>query len=256
MCKIVLIGAGNVSHHIGAQLHASGHSIVQVYSRTISSANSLAKSIEAEAIQKIDAITLNADVYLICVPDYAISSVALKLPKVEGIVAHTSGSTTMEVLNKHHNRGVFYPLQTFTKTDALNTNKSFPILIEAHNDRSLKELTKIAQNLSTQVEVYSSAQREKIHLSAVMVNNFTNHIMSVVEKYTEKESIDSTLLLPLLEETIKKLSTTKASDIQTGPAIRKDMETIDKHLKMLVDMPNIQSLYHFLSKSIQGFRED
>ena len=160
--KIILIGSGNLATQLGTSLHSSGYFISQVYSPQLKNATLLAKKVKAEAINNLKDIDTTATIYIIAVKDDAIATVAKQLKLNDKMVVHTSGSVSMDVLkNISKNIGVFYPLQTFSKTKKANF-KTIPICIEANNKSTLENLTFFAKSISTKVENINSAQRQQL----------------------------------------------------------------------------------------------
>jgi len=248
---ISIIGSGNVAHHIGVILKNKHFQILQNYSRNIQNARNLASQIGSSPISNISELSVTADLYIIAVPDSAITKVVELMPLLDGIIAHTSGSTPLKTLGKFRNHGVFYPVQTFIKNKSLNSNNDFPILIESNNLKTNEKLLELANTCSDKVQAIDSVGRKKLHVSAVILNNFSNHLFHMVENYTNAEKINFQLLIPLLKETFLKLENHPASRSQTGPAIREDNTTIQDHLKMLKENPQLHDLYAFMSHSIQ-----
>lgn len=250
VAKIVLIGAGNVATQLGKTLHLKGFKIVQVLSRTQKSAESLASIIGARAISEFSEIITDADLYLISVPDDAISEIISKIKPVHGIVVHTSGAVGMDILKKSSgNFGVFYPLQTFSKFRETDFSV-IPVCIEASDSETKKSLADVASKISNDVRFIDSFQRSRIHLAAVFVNNFTNYMYALGEKILDKNDISFDILQPLIRETAEKIKQQNPRKAQTGPAIRNDNKVILKHLEMLKDEPEIQKIYRLISEQI------
>lgn len=244
MISVVLIGFGNVGQHLYKAFKKKKVKVLQVYSPSIKKSEKKG----TQFIQEISEIT-KADVYIIAIKDDAIPSFTASLPFENRLVVHTSGTSSMQHIASNQRRGVFYPLQTFSENAKLPW-KSIPICIEAENEKDLKLLKKLAGLLSEKVVEISSEDRQKLHLAAVWVNNFSNHLYHIAEDYLKEEKLDFNLLKPLLLETVKKLDHFSPEDAQTGPAKRKDTKTIETHLGLLKD-PKQKELYTLLSESIQ-----
>jgi len=248
--KISIIGAGNLATQLGLALHNEGYLISQVYSRSQKNASILSKKLKAEAISDIKKLSSDSTIYIIAVKDDAIESVAKQLKLKDKIVIHTSGSVSMEVLQKSSkNYGAFYPLQTFSKEKQSNF-KTIPICIEANNNNTSTTLQYFAKSISSNVKRVNSEQRKKIHLAAVFACNFSNHMYAIAEQLLAKDKLSLDLLKPLIEETANKIKENKPSKVQTGPAIRKDKNTMDAHLKMLSKEKDLKKMYELISKSI------
>ena len=145
-------------------------------------------------------------------------------------------------------RGVFYPLQTFTKGRLLDFS-TIPICIEASDNESLALLRLLGEAISQNIYDINSDQRKKLHLAAVFANNFSNHLFHISETLCEKEDLPFELLKPLILETVKKLETLSPKDAQTGPARRDDSISIEKHLELLTNT-NHKKIYTLLSEAI------
>lgn len=231
----------------------SGWDITQVYSRTISSASALAKLYNASAINNLSDIESSAELYIIAVPDSSISEIVDLIPSVKGVVVHTSGSTPLSVLStlKSKGIGVFYPFQTFSRSRIVDLS-NVPIFVEAGSDGVLNFLTTIGKDLSHNVSYLNSEKRLLLHLSGVFACNFTNHILALTYRLANENGIDFKVLQPLVEETVVKAFTANPKDVQTGPAIRKDISTMNKHSELLGNFDEqLQRIYNELSLSIQ-----
>jgi len=246
--QVVIIGSGNVATHFAKSLIKGGHHISQVYSRQMQHAFELARTVSAQAIDNLKNISSKADIYLICVSDKGISEVAGQLSFVPKLIAHTSGSIGIEVLNKFPDYGVFYPLQTISKNRSVNLTES-PICIEANNGNNREKLTQLAYCLSNNINYLNSEERKQCHLAAVFANNFVNHFYALACDILQKKNLDFNLLKPLILETAQKIQETEPTEAQTGPAIRNDQNVIEEHLRLLAS-PKLENLYRFVSMSI------
>lgn len=248
--KWVVIGSGNVASHFAKKLYRQGHSIEQVYSPTLSNANELADAVQSLAISELKNLSLEADFYFIATSDNSIDDIVQQLTnKIGGIVIHCSGATPMSILSKFTNHGVIYPLQSISKNIDLNF-KTLPLAIEGNNEYSLHKIKELAQSLSMDVFICNSQQRLSMHVSAVFANNFTNHLLGIAFEILQNNHISIDRLSPLILETIEKALKNNPYQVQTGPAIRNDKNTIQKHLKFLNKNPDWQKIYQLLSTEI------
>lgn len=246
MISIVLIGSGNVAQHLIAAFSESKDvALVQVMARNPASLEHL---VAADNICSDYEQIKEADVYLIAVSDNAIASVSSQLPFQNRLVIHTSGSMPLEVLDGKNRRGVFYPLQTFTKNKAVNF-KEIPICLESENEEDYNRLQQLARAISDVYQPISSEQRKALHVAAVFVCNFVNHLYGIGELICKENELPFALLQPLIAETAHKIQTLSPEAAQTGPAKRNDTLTINNHLAFLTDDNQIE-LYKLLTKSI------
>jgi predicted short-subunit dehydrogenase-like oxidoreductase (DUF2520 family) len=205
---------------------------------------------DTESSNYFSVINKNADVYIVAVSDNALQELVHDLKLPGKIVAHTAGSVPKEILkNVTGHYGVFYPLQSIRKD--ITRLPDIPIFFEGSDDRTSITLKKLAQSISFKQPVFASSEdRMKLHVAAVIVSNFTNHLYALAEQYCKKEGIDFHQLLPLIEETVQRLKTDSPAGTLTGPAIRDDQPTIQKHLELLKDYPHLQKIYQLLTESI------
>ena len=248
--QICLIGAGNLATRLAVALAAKGHRFLQVYSRTESSARQLAGMLNCEAIVLPEMICPDADLYICALKDDVLLSVLKQIDFGKGLVVHTAGSLPMDILaNFTSNYGVFYPLQTFSKQNQVDFAK-VPFFIEAAQSESLDKLRILASCLSEKVVPANSDQRKQLHLAAVFASNFVNYLYSIAEDIVNEKGMDFQYLLPLIEETARKVQTLDPVQAQTGPAVRFDRAVMDKHLALLDEHPDWKHLYEVLSKGI------
>jgi len=249
MIDIVILGSGNVAHHLCEVIHSSDDiNVKQVFGRTKRSLRSIQNEIDTTtSLSDLK----KADVYIMAISDDAIKDFSKTLPINNCLVVHTSGSVPMNVLDSNNRKGVFYPLQTFSKEMNLNF-RTIPICLEAEHHKDLDLLKEVGHALSDQVEVIDSQKRATLHLAAVFVNNFVNHLYAIGYDLLDKESLPFDLLKPLIHETANKIDSISPSSAQTGPAIRNDQKTIEKHLHLLKNNSN-KEIYRmfstFISKS-------
>lgn len=249
--EVVLIGAGNLSTHLGKNLYKKGYKISQVFSKSKDSANTLSKVLKAEPITDFSRIKKDSDFYFICLKDDLISKSIKKIPTLSGIVIHTSGSVNLNVLSsKFENCGVLYPIQTFNKHIKKLSFSNIPLCIEANNEFSYSSIKELANHLSENVRDINSKQRQTIHLAAVFSCNFVNYLFEIADNLLKKEKIDISLLYPLIEQTIAKIKTNAPAEVQTGPAVRNDIKTIEEHLKLLENEKKYQEIYRLLTENI------
>jgi predicted short-subunit dehydrogenase-like oxidoreductase (DUF2520 family) len=252
--NIVIIGSGNVAAVLGRKFKLAGHSIVQVYSRNASAASALAYEWDTESTNYKSLVTRTADVYIIAVNDDAIDDVVTDLRLPGKVVAHTAASVPKEILkNVSAHYGVFYPLQSLRKE--MITMPEIPVFIDGNDDTAKSKLSALAHSISDEMVVVSGdGDRMKLHVAAVMVSNFTNHLYALAEEYCRKEGLHFKQLLPLIEETAQRIKTVSPKQSQTGPAIRHDAETIQKHLELLAAHPQLKQIYEVLTGSIQQLK--
>ncbi|WKL49186.1 DUF2520 domain-containing protein [Flavobacterium pectinovorum] len=248
MIKITLIGSGNVAQHlIKAFAKSELVEIAQVFSRK---KETLASLIEFDKIVDDFQDLKEADLYIIAVTDNAISEVSAQLPFNNQLVVHTSGTASIDTLDAKNRKGVFYPLQTFSKNKDVDFSV-IPICLEAENTFDFRVLDTVAKSISKAVFPINSEQRKALHVAAVFVNNFTNHLYQIGQEICEENKVPFEILKPLIQETADKINTLNPTEAQTGPAKRNDSTTIEAHLEYLTN-ENQKNIYKILTQSIQN----
>ncbi|MDR2148055.1 MAG: DUF2520 domain-containing protein [Tannerella sp.] len=247
--RVVFIGAGNVATHLAPAMQASGFEIGQIFSRSLGSAQLLAQKLHCNCTANIKEITPDADIYIFAVTDDALPNLVRQIPQNSGVWIHTAGSIPMNIFNGYSERyGVIYPLQTLSKNRAVDF-RQVPLFIEANHTDTEIIIREIADSVSSIVNAVDSEKRKYLHLAAVFACNFTNYLYAVATEIIEKQDIDRNVLQPLIDETAAKLHTMTPVEAQTGPAVRNDRKTMEKHLEM-IENKEIRELYKMISENI------
>lgn len=247
---IVMIGAGNLGFHLCLALHNAGFTISQVYSHTMAHAADLAEKVNAEPITALSKVKSKSSLYIIAVKDDNISSVARQIGHIQGMVVHTSGaslSTLLAPLGEEY--GVFWPLQTMKRSRPADFS-SVPIVITGSTDQTEKTLRKLAKKIGGKTYILEEEERRTVHLAAVFLNNFTNHMAVATYDILDQKNIPHDILFPLLQETVGAIGLDHPAKNQTGPAIRGDSITMARHIDMLRTNPHYALVYEAISKSI------
>lgn len=250
--NIVLIGAGNLATNLGKALLKAGHSVSQVYSRTWESASMLAEQLGSEALTDISRVTKDADLYVLSVKDSALESLigALCDGERRGVFVHTAGSMPMSVFSgKAERYGVVYPMQSFTKSRAVDFSE-IPVFLEASDDGVAEMLGALSGQLSSSVRFITSAERKKLHLAAVFACNFVNHCYELSAEVLASCGLPFSVMLPLIDETAAKVHQLSPREAQTGPAVRYDENVISMQSASLAREKRLQDIYLLMSKSI------
>lgn len=242
MNKVAIIGYGNVGYHLSNRISAKKHEVT-IFSR----------SQTEDFIASPESINPSSfDFIILTVPDQFIKEVANSLTASDAMVIHTSGAVSINELSRHTNTGVIYPMQTFSRFKEVNFAR-LPIFVEGSNDESEQTLFNFVRSFGTDVRLLNSLQRSKLHLAAVFACNFSNHMFHLSEKLLEELNMTFDDMQPLVVETLEKALELAPSKSQTGPAIRNDKVTIQKHLDMLSDM-DMKEIYSLITKDIQRFQ--
>lgn len=250
--KVVLIGAGNVATHLGDALLRAGYQILQVYSRTEVSASTLSKRLGTSYTTSLDDLRCDANIYIVALKDDVLQELLPLIVKgrEHALFVHTAGSIPMQIWEGIANRyGVLYPMQTFSKQRKVDWNE-VSVFVEALQEQDLEMLKELANNLTPKVYEATSEQRKSLHIAAVFACNFSNHMYTLCDLLLSRQGLPFEVMLPLIDETTRKIHQLRPKDAQTGPAIRYDVNVMNKHLEMLETDKSIQEIYRIISKSI------
>lgn len=247
--QVVIIGTGNAATVFGRLMMSKGHTISQVYGRNILKAEALAEQLKATPTADLGRLSKNADVYLVAVADKAVPEIVSQLDVNDHLVLHTTASLSKNVLREvSKSYGVLYPLQSLRKQMSLET--PIPLLIDGNTDEVILQIQQLASTLSNIVVPADDETRVKLHVAAVFSCNFTNYMYLQSAAFCRKEGINFSLLQPLIEETAIRLREFHPSEVFTGPAVRGDWATINKHLSLLEAYPELYSMYKGLTEKI------
>lgn len=246
--RVSLIGTGNVAWHLAHAFKQAGVEVVAVAGRASEPLQALSNSVQAQPVSWPAALP-EADVTILAVSDRAVAQVAQQLP-ADTLAVHTSGSVPLDDMGPGR-RGVFYPLQTFSKTAAVDFT-GIPLCVEAAQANDLATLEALGTKLGMDVRRISSVQRATLHLAAVFACNFPNALYETASRILQSGGMELDLLYPLIRETTEKAVSQPPLDAQTGPARRGDQPVLDTHLRALQDHPELAALYQQLSDLIRN----
>lgn len=248
--SVVMIGAGNVAVHFSKHFARCGFKILQVFSRTESSAAELAVLTGSAWTTSAGMILPDADLYFIALKDSVVDEFLRNADLKDKLLVHCSGSLSMDCLTKYSpEAGVLYPLQTFSKAREVDFS-DIPVFIESSSERVLKLLTELAGRLTSRVYFADSHQRLVLHISAIFACNFVNHLYAIAAHLLEDNQLRFDYLRPLMQETLDKTRTLSPFQAQTGPAIRFDTNILEKHIAALSEDQAVQKIYALISEHI------
>jgi len=249
--KIVLIGSGNVATVLGRLFQKNNHQVIQVMSRHTENARRLAEELGC-AWANYDGITdTSADIYIVSITDGVLFDLNKSFSLGNKLIVHTAGSVSKDVLAAiSSSYGVLYPFQSLRKE--ITAIPEIPFLIEGNTPQATTLIEDFAKTISSTVKRSTDDERLKMHVAGVVVNNFSNHLYSLTEEYCNKEHLDFKLLYPLIQNTAERIFRYAPKDVQTGPALRNDVFTLDKHLRILAAHPKLKYLYLKFTDSIMN----
>ncbi len=248
--KIVILGTGNVGHHLACAFSAAGHQVT-IWNRTVENIKQTISACNAKILNKPELIDNKTDFCILALNEDGIVSVCKQIPPIQGILLHTAGSVPIDILKPFATHyGVLYPFQTFSKERKLDYSK-IPVFTEGSDLQAIKTINSISTGVFGTVSELDSLNRSYLHLAAVFACNFVNASLMAAQEISETYSVDFNHLMPLIEETIEKNKNNNPVSNQTGPAVRNNMSVIEKHIEMIKKQPELQSFYIAVTDYIQ-----
>lgn len=253
--KVSIIGSGNVAEAFARVLAQSNHEIVQVYARN-RERGAVVADLAGTSLCCTPEELAAAELYLICVSDRAIAEVAAQLPFAKGsIVAHTAGCGTLDMLPSEYSRAVIYPFQTFSVGRVVDFSKIF-LFVEAEDEKTHKAAAEFARSLTENVADADAAMRQKIHLTGVFVSNFVNNMYATAQQIISDINLPFDVIAPIIAETAAKAMASRSpAAVQTGPAVRADYATLERHRALIGDDELLRTIYDKISENIWRIKE-
>lgn len=249
--KIVIVGAGNTATVLGRLIKKNNHQVIQVVSRQIDHARALAEEMRCSYTNFNGVTDTSADLYMVAIADGALFDLNKSFNIGDKLIVHTAGSVTKEVLKDVSSKyGILYPFQSLRKE--METIPEIPILVDGNTEETIQMVEAFANTLSPVVKRTTDDEKLKLHVAGVVVSNFSNHLYALAEDFCNKEHLDFNILYPLILETANRITKHSPVDVQTGPAFRNDVFTLDKHLRILSNHPKLKYLYLKLTDSIMN----
>jgi predicted short-subunit dehydrogenase-like oxidoreductase (DUF2520 family) len=248
--RTVIIGSGNTATVLGRKFLQAGHEVLQVVGRNRETVEQLAILLQAGSETAISNIRNDADIYILTIPDDAIAAIAAQLHLDKKLVVHTAGSVSKDVLKTcSRNYGILWPVQSLRKE--MTALAEIPFVIDANTADNMAVIEEFALSMKGVVKIAGDEERLKLHLAAVVASNFTNHLYALTDEYCRKEKLPFDTLQPLISAIADRIRHYPPATVQTGPAVRHDTHTIDKHLELLKDYLALKEFYSLFSASIE-----
>ncbi len=247
---ITIVGTGNVAWHLGQAFTSAGIKVLHIAGRDVEKAQQLSENFKSSSFGDLNTDMPETDVFLLAVKDDVIRTIAEKVYKPGRILVHCAGAIGADILHMPDNHyGVIWPMQTLIKQNAIDLKETL-VAVSASSPELQDALKNLVSKITNRVIKVNDAQRAIMHLSAVWINNYTNHMYDIAYHLLKENDLPMELFFPMMDEHLSKLKTMNPDLLQTGPAIRGDMATLSKHKTMLEKHPDWQQLYDTLSKSI------
>jgi len=246
-----LIGTGNVAWFFGKRLKEAGHTCVGIYGRNARAANALAKEVYAKDCGSLSDVKNDTAIFILALSDSIIEEIVQQISFSDTVLVHTAGSMDINILTTaSKNVGVIWPVYSILKAD-LPMHRQIPFVWEASTEKAKQQILTVIQAISDISLEAKGDQRKWLHLAAVVGNNFINHLMAICEQICKEQKIPFSILMPILQQAFDRIKQFPPIEMQTGPALRGDTVTMQKHIDLLSDHTDWQQLYERISMSIE-----
>lgn len=246
-----LIGSGNMAWFLASRMQSGGHTCVGIWGRNAGATMALAREYNLPLLQSLADIHDGPDACLLAVSDSAIEEVAAGLSFNATVLIHHSGSAAAGILGKSLLQGIVWPVYSILKKE-IPLHRNFPCVWEANTKNARRVVQEVCVAISGIQYEAALGQRQWMHLTAVMGNNFTNYLLGMCADICTQHQLPFNLLQPILQQTLDRINTAHPRDVQTGPARRNDLTTIRTQMDMLQDNPHWQSVYFALTDAIKN----
>lgn len=250
-----LIGASRVGITLAVRLVEAGFQPHFLFNRTESRLQEVRQWVIFERVShRLSDFITPTDWLIIAVADDALASVAAALEQLplamKSVKAfHTSGAWTADILAPLRAAGArtgsFHP--TFSVSSIPLGLERIPGAVIGCEGELQSELIALAGAIGACGIPLEKSQKEILHLGAVLVNNYLALLVAAAHRLCRREGIQTETARRLLRDCIRQGITTGWSEplkkYLTGPFIRGDMKTIEKHLALLENDPELKQLY-------------
>ena len=248
--NITVIGAGNVGSQLCKHLHFRGYKIDAIINSGSNVSEKFLDDISSVHVDQIRNLPAESDAYLIAVSDDQYEDVIAEFPYRDKLMIHTSGSFESEKFEKITKRwGCLYPLQTISKIKEVNW-ENVQFFTECAQEKDYLKMSTLCKKAGFIYQYANSEKRKQLHVAAVVSNNFTYHLLSLVKTHCLKNNIDYNHLRHLIELSIENITKENPFVLQTGPAVRKDSKLIEKQLDMLKNEHELKEIYDLFTRQI------
>lgn len=250
--NILIAGTGNVAHFMSRKIASQESLHVWNWGRNKKEARTISSLYDTKGLYEPEKRNIYFDLIILAVADMAIEEVGLLLDGKGELIVHTAGAIPLTALKlKQSSKGVFYPLQTISSAAEVSCENFF-CLLEAEKEEHRTLLSGLARSMGLKPSKVESIERAQVHLAAVLVNNFVNHIYHQAFTYLNDAKLNPEMLQPLIEETSLKLRRMKPYEAQTGPARRDDQQSIAQHLALLQHHESLKEIYNLFNRLISN----
>jgi predicted short-subunit dehydrogenase-like oxidoreductase (DUF2520 family) len=248
-----IIGTGNIAWFFGSRFVAAQHHCTGVFGRDKAETKKLAERLLADKYGAIESIEDGlCDICFLAISDSSLGDTAACLAFKKTVLVHTAGAVSLDVIKAGaQDTALLWPVYSILK-GSLPTHKDIPCAWEASTNKAKTYVLEMAAAITDNAFEAMYEQRKWLHLSAVIGNNFVNHLLAICEQICTDNQLPYSVLKPIIEQTFERTRQASPGKLQTGPAVRNDIPTITAQLALLAHHPEWQQMYAAITASIQS----
>ncbi|PAU95518.1 hypothetical protein CK503_00185 [Aliifodinibius salipaludis] len=258
---ITIIGVGRLGNSLAKALSAAGIPIKSLYNRTANKAQKLAADLNINVSGSFPSDDHElGDLIFITVADGAIEGVAHRLADITEdfsakTIVHCSGNESAIILADLKSKGgsiaSFHPLQTFTGYSEPSDFEEIYFSLQG-NKSAFPQLKEVAKRLGAETLEVTEDQKSHLHVAAVLASNYLNTLLDAAVETASASGLApkkaKKALMPLVKTTLQNIEDQSFEDALSGPIKRGDLQTVEHHLDLLKDKPELLALYQILGQ--------
>lgn len=259
---ITIVGAGSLAGALAVALNGAGYRVDEIVSRgraaSLRRARNLAAIVGASAVA-LPRARLRAEIVWFCVPDGAIASAAKSLRDAADwrgkVTLHSSGALASDELAELRRRGAaiasVHPLMTFVPGSQPSVaGVSFAI---EGDKKAVRAARAIVLDLGGLPFAIRKRHKEAYHAWGMFASPLLTALLAAGERIAAAAGIPRNAarrrMLPILEQTLANYAALGASHSFSGPIARGDVKTVEKHLRVLREIPEARDIYIALARA-------
>jgi len=257
--SVALIGPGKLAQSLAPALAAARYRVREIVGRDSAESRrrtrALARRVGAAA-STLTTATFDADLVWLCVSDDAIGACAREIAPLRNwkgkLVLHSSGALSSDLLAPLSRRGAhvgtLHPMMSFVHGSATSM-RGVPFAVEG-SAAALRVARRIARDLGGFAFEIKKKNKTLYHSAGSFASPMLVVVLATAEKIARTAGVPARevrrVLAPILRKTIENYIANGAAAAFSGPLVRGDVRTIERHVRELRRVPGALEAYRAL----------